>query len=111
MQTQARSLQGEVQRAKEAAASANAIAESTILETNEALSTMRIELDHARHANEGLQKQVKLARVEASSATEMSKDMRSAKDRAEARLAEQAATLESTASTGASLARIVLGLG
>lgn len=45
--------------------------------------------------------QVKLARVEAGSATEMSKDMRSAKDRAEARLAEQAATLESTASTGA----------
>jgi chromosome segregation ATPase len=99
VQTQARTLQGEMDRAKEAAASAKAIAESTIAETQEALSTMRIELDQMRHANEVLQKEVKLARVEAGSATQMSKDMRSAKDRAEARLAEQAATLESTAST------------
>lgn len=66
LQTQARTLQGEMDRAKEAAASAKAIAESAIAEMQEALSTMRIELDQTRHANEVLQKEVRFLAVESS---------------------------------------------
>lgn len=99
VQTHARSLQGELERAREAAASARASAENSVAETREALATLRVELDETRHANESLQKQVKLAQVEARSASDLSGDLRTAKDRAEARLSEQAATLASTTST------------